>query len=55
MRTMLAIVATLIAMLFIRLTWRKPSAYLFTRNPVETHPDCKPRYRTWKNGVEVFD
>lgn len=26
--------------------------WVFTRIPVETHPDCKPRYRTWKNGIE---
>lgn len=27
--------------------------WFFTRIPVETHPDCKPRYRTWKNGIEI--
>lgn len=26
--------------------------WVFTRIPVETHPDRKPRYRTWKNGIE---
>lgn len=26
--------------------------WVFTRIPVETHPDCKPRMRTWKNGIE---
>lgn len=32
---------------------RKPIlVLLFTRIPPETHPDCKPRYRTWKNGIE---
>lgn len=34
-------------------TVRKPILeWVFTRIPVETHPDCKPRYRTWKNGIE---
>lgn len=26
--------------------------WFFTRIEVGTHPDCKPRYRTWKNGIE---
>lgn len=26
--------------------------WLFTRIEVQTHPDCKPRHRTWKNGIE---
>lgn len=55
MRTMLAITATVVAMLVIKMTWRKPFAYLFTRIPPATHPDCKPRFRRWENGVEVFD
>lgn len=26
--------------------------WVFTRIPVETHPDCKPRIRTWIKGIE---
>ena len=55
MRTILIITATLTAVLVIRKTWRKPTAYLLNRVPVATHPDCKPRFRNWKNGEEVFD
>lgn len=28
-------------------------AWLFTRIPPATHPDCAPRFRTWHHGVEV--
>lgn len=31
--------------------WRKPVAWLLTRVPPATHPDCAPRFKI--NGVEV--
>ena len=49
------IIATLITATICGYTWwtRKPVlVWLFTRIPPETPPDCKPRYRTWKNGIE---
>lgn len=31
--------------------WQPALAWTFTRVPPATHPDCKPRYRTWSRGV----
>lgn len=31
--------------------WQPTIAWTLTRIPPATHPDCKPRYRTWRNGV----
>lgn len=49
-----AIVITLELMAWIL---RKPAIkpgihWVFTRVEVGTHPDCKPRYRTWIKGIE---
>ena len=32
--------------------WRGPTAWLFTRIPVPTHPDCHTRIRVWIGGAE---
>lgn len=31
--------------------WRKPIAWVLTRIPPDTHPDCAPRYRTCHEGA----
>lgn len=33
--------------------WARPTAWMLTRIPPATHPDCHPRFRVWDHGVEV--
>ena len=33
--------------------WQRPVAWIMTRIPPATHPDCAPRSRVWHHGVEV--
>lgn len=33
--------------------WARPTAWMMTRIPPVTHPDCHPRFRVWVHGVEV--
>ncbi len=55
MRTIRHITLAILITIIIRRTWKPAAKWVFTRIPVETHPDCKPRYRTWKNGIEIVD
>ena len=54
MKTLIATIA-LAAGIAIGANAKGFSRLLLTRNPPETPSDYAPRFRSWKNGVEVFD
>jgi hypothetical protein len=62
MRVILGIVAGITATIIGYIVWQPAIdrrlaehaiAWVFTHNPPATHPDCKPRYRTYHHGVET--
>lgn len=52
MRTAASLTAGAILAWCILAIWRGPTAWLFTRIPPATHPDCRTRIRVWHNRIE---
>lgn len=52
MHTCIGLLAGISIALLIR-NRKRALAWFFTHNPPATHADCRPRYRTWKNGIEI--
>lgn len=51
MKTILAVLAGISLTLAAVAIWQPSLAWIFTRIPPATHPDCAPRYLTWHGGV----
>lgn len=50
MKVLLGLGAGITASILAYLLWRPTIAWTFTHNQPATHPDCRPRYRTWHAG-----
>lgn len=52
MRTIAAAIIGALIMWIIMAIWAGTSAWVFTRIPPSTHPDCRTRIRVWHRSVE---
>lgn len=53
MKTALALATGATLTILAYTLWQPTLGWTLTRVPPATHPDCRPRYRTWHNGTLI--